>query len=124
MDRDLHLKNKKFICERNILSKNLELSSRIVKSRVEKIENNANREKNEVLNKFVQSTFKSLDIFTRTFQKCNSEFGRSFLKIDFKKLDYPKCDLSGYKVNTIGDGVITNIKNVPQNYCHLNDIKR
>lgn len=97
MDRDIRSKNTIFLQQRDILSKNLEISSQILDSFVERIKNG----ENGGLISSIQSTF---DTFTELFKKCNNEFNTRLLDIDVEDFDYPeKYDLSNYKVNTQGE---------------------
>lgn len=78
--------------------------------------------------KCLSKTLRNLDVYTDLFKRCNVEIEKSQAATNdngnYFEAIYRQCSSGDYKENTIGECLITNIENLPKNYCHINDLKQ
>lgn len=80
---------------------------------------------------FHESTNEMLDKFTELFRKFNSEIYQSYRLLNvsgngfnMKNFTHPAGDVRDYKENIMGQCVISNVKNVPDQHCYIIDTAR
>lgn len=77
------------------------------------------------------ATTQKMDVFIGLFQKFNQEIYKSYSMLDLvgKHVDinhftYPENVVEEYKENGVGECVISNVDFVPQNHCHIFNVKK
>lgn len=81
------------------------------------------------LERFFVAVKRNLKVLTETFEQCNNNVDDSLTQLisiesDLTLFTYQPFDVRQYKLNTIGDCVITKIGNRLDGQCFINDLKK
>lgn len=81
------------------------------------------------LQQFLKRVKRNFKVFTKLFKTCNSTADDSFdqlssIKNDLTLFTYQPVNVCQYKMNTIGECVMTKIANGLEGECFINDLKK
>lgn len=88
----------------------------------------ANIQTDDGLKRFLETVRRNLDVFIALFELYNKITDNSFntlvsVENDLTLFTYKQCNMSDYAENTVGECVVTNVRNSACGDCYINDLK-